>query len=65
MGRAHVNDDDVDVAISTMLESFINSQKHAVKMALRRSFRSYIVRPEDSFGLVLYVLWRKLRIDIN
>ena len=49
-----MNDDDVDVAISTMLESFINSQKHAVKMALRRSFRSYIIRPEDSFGLVLY-----------
>lgn len=60
-----MNDDDVDLAISTMLESFINSQKHAVKMALRRSFRSYIVRPEDSFGLVLYEMRSELNVGIN
>ncbi len=57
----HVNDDDVDVAIATMLESFINSQKHAVKMALRKTFRSYIVRPEDNFGLILYQLTELVR----
>lgn len=50
----HVNDDDVDIAIATMLESFINSQKHSVKMALRRTFRSYMVRPEDNYSLILY-----------
>ena len=56
-----MNDDDVDVAIATMLESFINSQKHAVKMALRKTFRSYIVRPEDNFGLILYQLTELVR----
>ena len=61
MCRDHVNDDDVDVAIATMLESFINSQKHAVKMALRKTFRSYIVRPEDNFGLILYQLTELVR----
>ena len=53
----HVNDDDVDIAIATMLESFINSQKHSVKMALRRTFRSYMVRPEDNYSLILYRVW--------
>ena len=46
-------DADVDVAISTLLDSFINSQKHAVKMALRRTFRKYLVRPEDSFAVIM------------
>ena len=49
----HVLDSDVDVAISTLLESFINSQKHSVKTALRRTFRKYLVRPEDSFALIM------------
>ena len=44
-----------------MLESFINSQKHAVKMALRKTFRSYIVRPEDNYGLILYQLTELVR----
>ena len=46
-------DSDVDVAISTLLESFINSQKDSVKTALRRTFRKYLVRPEDSFALIM------------
>ena len=44
-----------------MLESFVNSQKHSVKMALRRTFRSYIVRPEDNFGLIMYQLKEMVR----
>ena len=61
----HVNDDDVDVAISVMLESFINSQKHAVKMALQRAFRAYMVRPEDDFGLLLYQLKELVREQLE
>merc|ERR1711957_1161112 len=41
--RQHVNQKDLDNAIGLMLESFIQSQKHAVAEELRRKFRKYIV----------------------
>ncbi|CBK22994.2 uncharacterized protein [Blastocystis hominis] len=63
--REHVLDSDVDVAISTLLESFINSQKHSVKTALRRTFRKYLVRPEDSFALIMYQLKELVREQLE
>merc|ERR1719436_805858 len=41
--RAHVTSKDLDNAISMILESFIQSQKHQVAEELRRKFRRYIV----------------------
>jgi len=40
--RQHVNSKDLDNAISMMLESFIQSQKHQVAEELRKRFRKYI-----------------------
>jgi len=39
--RQHVNSRDLDHAIETMLESFIQSQKHAVAEELRKRFKRY------------------------
>merc|ERR1711957_86428 len=39
--RQHVTTKDLDNAISTMLESFIQSQKHQVAEELRKRFRRY------------------------
>jgi DNA replication licensing factor MCM2 len=40
--RQHVTTKDLDFAISIMLESFIQSQKHAVAEEMRKKFRLYI-----------------------
>jgi len=40
--RQHVEAKDLDNAIATMLESFIQSQKHQVAEELRKKFRKYI-----------------------
>jgi DNA replication licensing factor MCM2 len=40
--RQHVNSRDLDHAIETMLESFIQSQKHQVAEELRRRFKRYM-----------------------
>lgn len=53
MSRDHVNDDDVDVAVSIMLDSFTAAQKHAVKIALRKQFNNYIIRPDENFSVIL------------
>ena len=45
--RDHVRDDDVDVAIRTLLESFIQAQKFSVMRSLRRSFAKYLSYKRD------------------
>merc|ERR1719238_601153 len=42
--RQHVNSSDLDFAISMMLESFIQSQKHQVAEELRKKFKRYITQ---------------------
>lgn len=59
--RNHVNQKDLDNAIGLMLESFIQSQKHAVAEELRRKFRKYIVSAtpiSDQFMRLLERLFR-------
>lgn len=41
--RNEVNKRDVDYAISIMLESFCQTQKHAFAQELRKKFQHYIV----------------------
>ena len=40
--REYVNERDVDLAISMMLESFFQSQKQSVRRPLERKFRRYL-----------------------
>lgn len=48
-----VTDEDLNLAISVMLESFINAQKYGVQRALRRQFTRYLDAGVDMNQLLL------------
>ena len=51
--RENVRDDDVDVAISVMLDSFIQSQKFSIAKILRKKFNYYLSFKEDSYSILM------------
>merc|ERR1719502_2219258 len=66
--RQHVNSKDLDFAISIMLESFIQSQKHAVAEEMRKKFRQYIAQAtplSDQFMRLLERLFRDKAEDLR
>ncbi|GAV82593.1 MCM domain-containing protein/MCM2_N domain-containing protein [Cephalotus follicularis] len=54
--RQHVTQEDVDMAIRVLLESFISTQKFGVQKALQKSFRKYVTFKKDYNRLLLNVL---------
>lgn len=60
--RDHVRDDDVNVAISVMLYSFLQAQKFSVRTSLERGFRKYITQTSD-FNELLMAELQKLMKD--
>ncbi|KNE65999.1 hypothetical protein AMAG_10278 [Allomyces macrogynus ATCC 38327] len=54
--RDHVRADDIDMAISVMINSFISTQKYTVMRTLRKSFAKYIRYHRDSDELLLFCL---------
>jgi DNA replication licensing factor MCM2 len=56
--RSHVRDDDLDLAISIMLRSFISSQKATVAQAMERKFARYLNLRRDVDELLLFLLNR-------
>ncbi|XP_076891178.1 DNA replication licensing factor MCM2-like [Bidens hawaiensis] len=54
--RQHVTQEDVDMAIRVMLESFISTQKFGVQKALKKSFKKHIIHKKDYNELVMHVL---------
>jgi len=54
--RDHVRDDDVDMAIKVMLESFLQAQKVSVRRSLQKSFRKYITFGEETNQLLMHKL---------
>lgn len=54
--RDHVREDDIDMAIKVMLESFLQAQKVSVRRVLQRSFRKYITYGEETNQLLLHQL---------
>jgi len=66
--RQHVQTKDLDFAISIMLESFIQSQKHAVAEEMRKKFRPYIAQAtplSDQFVRLLERLFRDKAEDLR
>jgi len=59
--RDHVWNDDVDVAIKIMLESFLQSQKYSIARSLRKKFSHYLTAQEDGNQLLNNILNRMLR----
>lgn len=54
--RDYVRSDDIDVAIRTTVESFVNAQKMSVKRTLERGFRKYIHQARDHDELLAFLL---------
>eukprot|EP00045_Choanoeca_perplexa_P010873 m.112895 g.112895 ORF g.112895 m.112895 type:complete len:889 (+) comp15424_c0_seq1:120-2786(+) len=54
--RDYVRADDVDMAISVTLRSFIATQKHSVAKTMARSFQKYLNHGRDSEELLRFVL---------
>jgi len=66
--RQHVISSDLDFAISMMLESFIQSQKHQVAEELRKKFKRYITQSmplADQFMALLERLFREKAADLQ
>ncbi|KAL8481927.1 hypothetical protein ACS0TY_027626 [Phlomoides rotata] len=54
--RQHVIQEDVDMAIRVLLDSFLSTQKFGVQKALRKSFKRYMIFKKDFNGIVLHLL---------
>jgi DNA replication licensing factor MCM2 len=59
--REYVNDDDVDLAISVMLQSFIQSQKFSVSRMIQKKFMHYIKFREENSVLLKQLLDKLVR----
>lgn len=54
--REFVHEDDVNMAIRVMLESFIDTQKYSVMKSMKRNFARYLTFKRDNNELLLFIL---------
>ncbi|CAG5132379.1 unnamed protein product [Candidula unifasciata] len=54
--RDYVNEDDVNMAIRIMLESFISTQKFSIMRTMRKTFGRYLSFRKDNNELLLFIL---------
>ncbi|XP_041080079.1 DNA replication licensing factor mcm2 [Polyodon spathula] len=54
--RDYVMEDDVNMAIRVMLESFIDTQKFSVMRSMRKTFARYLAFKRDNNELLLFIL---------
>ncbi|KZV66830.1 MCM-domain-containing protein [Peniophora sp. CONT] len=54
--REYVRADDIDLAISVAVESFISTQKLSIKKTLQRGFRKYLTQAKDHEELLAFIL---------
>ncbi|XP_029457178.1 DNA replication licensing factor MCM2 isoform X2 [Rhinatrema bivittatum] len=54
--RDYVMEDDVNMAIRVMLESFIDTQKFSVMRSMRKTFARYLAFRRDNNELLLFIL---------
>ncbi|VFQ64957.1 unnamed protein product [Cuscuta campestris] len=54
--RHHVTQEDVDMAIRVLLESFISTQKFGVQKALQKSFKKYMAFKRDFNAILMHLL---------
>jgi DNA replication licensing factor MCM2 len=59
--RDYVRNDDMNAAISVMLESFLVAQKFSVRKALRKAFGKFLVSEQDQNHLMLHMLSEMFR----
>ncbi|KIP06418.1 hypothetical protein PHLGIDRAFT_90875 [Phlebiopsis gigantea 11061_1 CR5-6] len=54
--REYVRADDIDLAITVTVGSFVNAQKMSIKKTLERSFRKYLTQARDHEELLAFLL---------
>ncbi|KZT67194.1 MCM-domain-containing protein [Daedalea quercina L-15889] len=54
--REYVRADDIDLAISVTVGSFVNAQKMSIKRTLERGFRKYLTQARDHEELLAFLL---------
>jgi len=54
--REFVSEDDVNMAMRVMLESFIDTQKYSVMKGMKRNFNRYLAYKRDNNELLLFIL---------
>merc|ERR1711902_429038 len=54
--REFVSEDDVNMAMRVMLESFIDTQKYSVMKSMKRNFARYLTYKRDNNELLLFIL---------
>ncbi|XP_077386655.1 DNA replication licensing factor MCM2 [Festucalex cinctus] len=54
--RDYVMEDDVNMAVRIMLESFIDTQKFSVMRSMRKTFSRYLAYRKDNNELLLFIL---------
>ncbi|GIY51642.1 DNA replication licensing factor mcm2 [Caerostris darwini] len=62
--RDFVHEDDVNMAIRVMLESFIDTQKFSVMKTMKKTFSRYLTYKRDNNELLLYVLKQLIQEQI-
>ncbi|XP_026679435.1 DNA replication licensing factor Mcm2 [Diaphorina citri] len=60
--REHVSEDDVNMAIRMMLESFVDTQKYSVMKQMKQTFQKYLSFKKDTTELLYYIL-RQMTLD--
>ncbi|XP_063242568.1 DNA replication licensing factor Mcm2 [Bacillus rossius redtenbacheri] len=60
--RDHVLEEDINMAIRMMLESFIHTQKYSVMKSMRNTFQKYLSFKKDNSELLYYIL-RQMTLD--
>ncbi|VDO06877.1 unnamed protein product, partial [Brugia timori] len=63
--RSYVCDEDVNVAVRVILESFINTQKASVMRQMRKNFDRYIFVNRDHNELLLYLLKQLVKDQLH
>ncbi|BES93672.1 DNA replication licensing factor [Nesidiocoris tenuis] len=54
--RDYVQEDDVNMAMRMMLESFVDTQKYSVMSSMKRTFQKYLLYKKDTTDLLYYIL---------
>ena len=54
--REFVSEDDVNMAMRVMLESFIDTQKYSVMKTMKKNFTRYLSYKRDNNELLLFIL---------
>jgi DNA replication licensing factor MCM2 len=62
--REYVHDDDVNMAVRMMLESFVETQKYSVMKSMRQTFQQYLLFKKDHSELLFYILRQMSQVQL-